>query len=358
MRLGKYRITDKWVLGPKGFRRPRLAGGGNGSGPRVVGNPTQTVQNTGDPSLVKMNELALKEFEPALQQAGGLPGLISPRPFNQMDYGAETGPERTALNNMASFFQGPTTNEFELGGLARQQQASDPQAQLAAGRDYMDQILGPQLINQMTAAGQGRSGAVGEALAKGAAGIALPILQQSNQNAMNFGGSLLNYGQVQRGRQQDSLGGLATLAGAPRMDEANATNMGMDTLLSMLTRFPVASGQGTATSSQFIPTVRGGEPPVWQQVMGGLNSVAGIASMAMMACWVAAQLYGWDDPRKFLACFYQVNFAPKGRIARLACRVYRRWGRSWAQSRLALFLLRPIFNRVARAGARNLGVEL
>jgi hypothetical protein len=294
----------------------------------------------------------------AADAQGGLAGLTAPRPFNMMDYGQVTGPEHTALGNMADFLRGPTTNPFELGGLAQQRQASDPSAQLAAGNDYLKQVLGPMAINQLTAAGQGRSGAVTESLGKAAAGIALPILQSTQQNQMNFGGSLLNYGQLQRGREQDALSGLASLASAPRLDQAAAANPGLDTILSMLTRFPVSSGAGTSNSWQIIPKVSGGEPPVWQQVMGGLNSVAGIASMAMMACWVAAQLYGRDDPRKFLACFYQVNFAPKGRIARLACQVYRRWGRSWAQSRLALTLLRPIFNRVARAGARNLGVEL
>ena len=354
----KHRIVGRWLLGPGGFRRPLITGGGGGSQPRVNGNPTTTVVQSGDPSLAAMNKLVTDQLQATLPQYGGLQGLTNPRPANQMDFGSPAGPEHSAINSLQAFYSAPQTNQFEQGGLGIMGQAADPTQALSAGNDYMSRILGPMAINQLTAAGQGRSGAVGEALANAASGIALPILQQQRQAQTSYGGTLANFGGQLFGRDQGALGQLYQLAAAPRMDQTNASNTGMDQLLSMMARFPVNSGQGTSTTSNWIPSVSGGEPPVWQQVMGGMNSVMSLADMVGMMCWVAEALFAKQDPRRFLAAFYQVNFAPKGWLARQACRAYRRYGRSWAKSRVALTVLRPIFNRVALAGARTLGVSL
>lgn len=357
-----WKLVGNWWHGPKGERARAISGAGGGSQPSVRG-PAVTEQE-GDPNLRQLSKYVTGELIGNKQQGttglaqefGGLKGLSDPQSYMFTDYGQAGGPEGRALQSLRGFYEGPTENPYELQGLQTMRQASDPQAQLAAGRDYLEQIASPELKNYFTSIGQGRSGAIGESLADASAKMALPILQQSTQNRMQLGGTQLGYGGQQRGREMDNLSNLYNMAMMPRMEQAGAEQGQRDMLLSMLTRFPVASGQGVQSS--FIPRVHGGEPPVWQQIMGGLNSVAGIASMAAMACWVAAQLYGWTDPRKFLCAFYQVNVAPKGRIARLVCRAYRRWGRSWAKSRVALFLLKPIFNRVARAGARNLGVVI
>lgn len=355
----KHRIVGRWLLGPGGFRRPLITGGGGGSQPKVNGNPTQTVTNTGDPSLAELNKYMTSQIEQTAPKYGDLQGLIAPRPYNQMDYGQPTGPEHAALGRLSDFYSGPQSNPFELAGLGTMQQASDPNQALAAGNDYMQRILGPMAINQLTAAGQGRSGAVQEALANGAAGIALPILQQQRQAQTAFGGTLTNYGQQLFGRDQAALQNLSQIAAAPRLDSAAQQNFGPDTLLSMLTRFPLNSGAGTSTSSQWIPSVRGGEPPVWQQVMGGMNSLMSIAGMVgMMACWVAAALWAESDWQRFVCAFYQVNFGKPSLLGRLGRRLYRRFGQRWASSPLACRLLRPFLNRAALAGARRLGVDL
>ena len=318
----------------------------------------QETTNTGDPSLRQMNEYTTGQTIASANARGGLEGLIQPRAVNMMDYGQPYGPEHQSIMDLQNFYRGPQSNPTELAGLSTIRNATDPSAQLAAGNDYMQRILGPMAVNQLTAAGQGRSGAVQEALANASAGIALPILNQSVQNQMQYGGTLANYGQTLFGREQNALNNLSALASAPRLDQAAQANLPYDTLLSMLTRFPVASGAGTSTSRQAIPGVAGGEPPVWQQVMGGLNSAISIAAMAYGMCWVAAALWYETDPKRFLCAYWQMNFGKPSLLGRLGRKLYRRYGRTWAESRVARFLLKPFLNRAAHAGARRLGVEL
>jgi hypothetical protein len=305
-----------------------------------------------------MNEYTTNSVISAANNYGGLTGLMQPRAVNLMDYGQPTGPEHTALGNLQQFYQGPQSNGTELSGLGVMQQAADPSRQLAAGQDYMQRVLGPMAINQLTAAGQGRSGAVQEALANAASGIALPILQNTQQLQSQFGGTLANYGQQLFGRQSNALSNLASLAAVPRLDQAGQQNLAPDTLLSILSRFPVNSGAGTTTSSQIIPKVSGGEPPVWQQVMGGVNSLMSIAGMAAMMCWVAAALWAESDWTRFVCAFYQMNFGKPSLLGRLGRKLYRRFGQTWASSKLARAVLRPFLNRAAIAGARQLGVTL
>lgn len=355
------KLVGNWWHYRDGKKVRAIAGEGGGSQPSVRG-PAVT-QQEGDPNLRKLSGYVTEDLigskqkgtTGVAQEFGGLGGLSAPQDYMFTDFGRAGGPESQALGSLRGFYQGPTENPYETQGLQTMGQAADPQLQLAAGRDYLEQIASPELKNYYTSVGQGRSGAIGEGLARAGAGIALPILQQSTQNQMQLGGTQLGYGGIQRGREETNLANLLNMASMPRMEQASAEQGQRDLLLSMLTRFPVASGQGQQNS--FIPRVHGGEPPVWQQVMGGLNSVMGIASMAAM-CWVAAQLYGWTDPRKFLCAFYQVNFGKPSLLGKLGRKLYRRYGRSWAKSRLACFVLRPIFNRVARTGARNLGVRL
>jgi hypothetical protein len=353
----KWKRIGKWWHGPTGERIRGIYGSGGGSQPSVKGpTVTENVQQ-GDPELRKVNKYVTGELLNVAPQYGGLAGLLKPQDYMFTDYGREGGPESAALGGIRSFYGGPTTNPYELAGLSTMQGAADPERQLAAGRDYLERIASPELKNYFTSIGQGRSGAIGEGIADASAKMALPILQQSTANQMQYGGTQMNYGQMQRGRELESLSALYNMAAMPRMEQASAEQSARDTLLSTLLRFPVSSGAGSSVQKQFLPDVRGGEPPVWQQVMGGLNSVLGIASMVAM-CWVASQLYGWTDPRKFVACFYQVNFGKPSRLGRIGRSLYRRYGRSWARSRLALCVLRPIFNRVAEAGARNLGVVI
>src|SRR5262245_55584959 len=61
------------------------------------------------------------------------------------------------------------------------QAAINPTAQLAAANNYLARIAGPQIRNSLTAAGLGRSGSIGEAMANAGAEMALPITQQASQ---------------------------------------------------------------------------------------------------------------------------------------------------------------------------------
>jgi len=92
----------------------------------------------------------------------------------QNQYGAY-GQARDFTNNYYNF------NDQRLAGLNTQ---TDPTAMVNAGRDYYNQILGPQVGSQYALTGLARSGGRQEAEGKAIAGIALPITQQvSSQNA-------------------------------------------------------------------------------------------------------------------------------------------------------------------------------
>lgn len=304
-----------------------------------------------------MNQFTLDQMGQTLPQYGGLQGLTSPQPYMRSDYGRPDGMEQRALGDIASFYRGPTSNPVELQGLNTQRMAADPTMQISAANDIFNKITAPGIQNYYTSVGQGRSGAVGEAMANAGANMALPIRQQSALLQNQYGGSLANYGQLLRGREQENLGGLYGLAQYPRMEDAAAQQPGRDTLLSMLTRFPVSSGAGRSDSTQNIPGVAGGEPPIWQQIMGGVNSAVQIAAMAYGMCWVALALYGPNSPW-FQCAFYQANHAKHGWWGRQWRRVYRRYGLRLSVSPTALVVLRPIFYFIARRGARSLGVTL
>ncbi len=88
---------------------------------------------------------------------------------------------------------GPT--EQELSGIATLQSAADPTARLERGRERFESSAAPGIMSALTAAGFGRSGAVGESLANAfASQVSNPIEQQVAQ-ALNI-----------LGQQQLSLG--------------------------------------------------------------------------------------------------------------------------------------------------------
>lgn len=88
---------------------------------------------------------------------------------------------------------GPT--EEELAGIETLRGAADPTARLERGRERFEEFAAPGILSSLTAAGFGRSGAVGESLAKAfASQVSNPIEQQVAQ-AINI-----------LGQQQLSLG--------------------------------------------------------------------------------------------------------------------------------------------------------
>src|SRR5689334_4557902 len=157
------------------------------------GQPSTTVVQQGDPSLAAMNNYVTEQLQNTLPSYGGLAGLTSPRSFNMMDNGQASGPEHQSLANLSQFYSGQLSNPYELQGLGVIQNAANPTNQLNAANDYMNRIVSPSLINYATASGQGRSGAVNEALANAGAQMALPIQQNAAQMMTNFGGTLANY---------------------------------------------------------------------------------------------------------------------------------------------------------------------
>lgn len=88
---------------------------------------------------------------------------------------------------------GPGQDPSALGilGLDLFQEAADPTSLQNAFASYLEQILGPALRNQLTAAGMGRSGAESEALASAGVQMAPQVAAARNQALQNWAQAVL-----------------------------------------------------------------------------------------------------------------------------------------------------------------------
>lgn len=97
-----------------------------------------------------------------------------------------------------------TTQEQE--GLSTLEEAGDPTDLLASAAQRFEQFTAPSVINRLTAAGFGRTGAVGTSLARAFAPTAGAIEAQAGQNRVLFGQSQIAAGQALSQRRASLLG--------------------------------------------------------------------------------------------------------------------------------------------------------
>jgi hypothetical protein len=126
-------------------------------------------------------------------QTANIPGLQPTDWYNQAISGTSIGNEEQRLDRLKNI--GINTEHDVLQGNLQGINNLSPQL-LGAGNDYFHQILGPQVQNQYSLMGLGRSGANEEAQAKGAASISLPIAQLIAQLTQ---GAYQQYGQGVQG---------------------------------------------------------------------------------------------------------------------------------------------------------------
>jgi len=126
-------------------------------------------------------------------QTANVPGLQPTDWYNQAINGTSIGNEEQRLDRLKNI--GINTEHDVLQGNLQGINNLSPQL-LGAGNDYFHQILGPQVQNQYSLMGLGRSGANEEAQAKGAASISLPIAQLIAQLTQ---GAYQQYGQGVQG---------------------------------------------------------------------------------------------------------------------------------------------------------------
>lgn len=136
-----------------------------------------TVDRQGNVNNAAANAVLVEQYKRAMQN-----------PWNDVQaLGYETATK--GLTDASTLYDLGLKNSYNWyqNAMTDAQKSTDPTAGLTAAKDYMSQIAEPQITNQLTAAGQGRSGALTEALANAGAQMALPIWQQTNQNQFGMG---------------------------------------------------------------------------------------------------------------------------------------------------------------------------
>lgn len=167
------------------------------------------------PGLFKLGSNSESILGQGIREAQGATASANQVPQQMQDLVAQIAARlQGSLGSLNQNLQG------QVGGYV------DPSAAIAAGKDYFQQIAAPEIQNNLTASGLGRSGAMAEALARGGAQIALPIAQQTQQlgvnSALNMAAlqqaGLLNQGALQQqgGAQAGQLG-LANAALQPQL---------------------------------------------------------------------------------------------------------------------------------------------
>lgn len=215
-----------------------LGGGGGGGRTSVSGGAV-------DPALAKMNELLFGQVQQGVQQTGGLPAALSPNPFSQ-----PSARELQILDQASSLPFDPLTFPQEEAGLNVLAGAMDPSLGINLARDLFREGAGPIIRNNLTVRGQGRSGAVDEALASGFGQMVLPLFQGAQQAAQTFGRSALDLGPVLESRRLGRLGTGLEAAGGPRVAQSREFMRPLDLITKILSGVPAGGGDVQTTRLQ------------------------------------------------------------------------------------------------------------
>lgn len=129
-----------------------------------------------DPLTQRSNRLRMRQLQDALGATGGYKGLYGPESDKLFQLGSQ------AQRQLQRYIQ-----EAQRPGLTPEmwyrdaRAATDPAAQIAAGRDVFNKLVTPQVQGQYAQMGLGRSGALGEGLSMAGAQMALPIATEAQR---------------------------------------------------------------------------------------------------------------------------------------------------------------------------------
>lgn len=293
---------------------------------------------TASPELRAFNRLALNETEAGLRASGGASRFATAQP----DLYTLNPDEESFRNLLMEFSRDPgaastrAVSPYETAGLATLQGRMDPTARISAAQSMLNEIIGPKIMSQLTAAGQGRSGAQTEALSNAGLEMMLPILMSIDSAAGDFGRAQLGLGGALDSRAQGALGVGMGAASLPRELAAEDFARQQNFYQSLLSGIPITT-EGTTTAKQ-----RNEQHRNFLDTMGTLTSIAG-ASAGM--CWIAEALWGPLDYRTLLARrSVLTSHTWMGRLGRFA---YKRFGKAVARHQRVVEWFRPLFTRLA-----------
>jgi hypothetical protein len=165
-----------------------------------------------DPTLAEANRLRLDQVKQGAALTGGLPGFLMPNPYalpgqGELDILGEIGEKAGTFGDQTA---------LETEGLSNMEALGDPSQALDLARSQYEQYAAPMIRNEAILRGQGRQGAIPEALAGGFASMALPILQSSQQARGQLAQKQLSLGPELLGRGMTGLETQLRTAAAPR----------------------------------------------------------------------------------------------------------------------------------------------
>ncbi len=373
-----------------------------------TGRSSSSTKNTLDPATQQIQWIRANQLSDIIRTTGGLESLARPRtdlvglspteralfgritdamlpfqapghadPFNVMDRNALA--QLQGLGNVDA-----RVNEamrVSQPGLNELRALTDPTAGVHAAQDYLRRIVAPELTNTLTAAGFGRSGAIGEAIANAGAQLALPVWERTHSAGRDLASAMLNIPGTALGRALDAQSALANLYANLGMQTSareaqRIGNMGqyvnlLDTVAQIAARPRLAAyEEQVLRPSNLLMTLLTGIPvvqtPIAQRTSGSqsenilLSLIQGAAAGMLagaMACWIAEAIYGRHSREAMLARYW-IGFAWQGAVATVTRGLYRVVGRPVAavvrRSKTLQRLLSPLFNAAVRRGEEAL----
>lgn len=230
---------------------PVIRGGKSGGG-----TTTQTV--TPDPTAQAFNQLLLGQAQSVAGATGGFPQFAGFQQASQPGAG-----ERALFQRIAGFADRPAIDPFQTQGLAQLFAGADPTLRLQAAQSQLEGIIAPQIVNQLTRIGQGRSGAIAEALSQAGTSLALPILMDQAQAQRGLGSTLLSFGPSVEQRELGRLGRALDAIAAPRESEMAERARQLGVLQFLFSGGVIPAGFGSTTTQRtpgqsLLPTIIGG----------------------------------------------------------------------------------------------------
>lgn len=243
--------------------------------------------------------------------------------------------------------------EEKLLGLEYEQRQQTMQPQTQA------QLSGLNLVNQLltgTTPLPGFFGEMGAGISPEAIGTqateltrgALPQFQdlgilESGTMAKNISQAIAN--QLLFPAEQFNIGAKQNLLNLALSGQAQVQQpimAGQQTLASQLAGLRSITGTQTQTSNPFL-----------QNFYTGLGQGAAAAPFAMMACWVAKEIFGsWEHPKTKAVRFYILNLAPKW-FRWLYLTYGERFANFIHNKSMFKLMLRPLFEYFAYRGCRE-----
>lgn len=223
------------------------AGGGDGGGSQQT-----TSQSTADPALNTMNQLAGQQIGAGVAQTGGYPAFLK---FNPLAIPGAAEQALVGQIGATAAGQGGITG-LEQEGLAGLERLGSPEESLGRAQGLFEKFAAPIIRNDATIRGQGRGGAVPEALAQGFGQMTLPILERATGAREQLAKQQMGLGPALNMRALQSLETQLRAAGSQRQALSAEYMRPLQSIASLIGGLPLGGGATTGYQTGQLQTQR------------------------------------------------------------------------------------------------------